>query len=182
MNVFEAADLGGVSILDLHQAKRYYVYVLVDPRDGSVFYVGKGKNRRGKAHFNNWRAGKVVNADKHNRIEEIVAFGKQPSIFIIANDLNEDMAFAIERQAIASIGRSILTNGAKGRRGVLARTLIEVTHNLRRIIHPAVWLRERPRTPYEIDIYTRIVLSLMGVRDKCREQLGMEPVGKHKAV
>lgn len=29
----------------------YYVYRLVDPRNGQTFYVGKGKNNRVFAHF-----------------------------------------------------------------------------------------------------------------------------------
>ncbi len=29
----------------------YFVYALVDPRDGSIFYIGKGKNNRPRQHL-----------------------------------------------------------------------------------------------------------------------------------
>ena len=31
---------------------KYYVYRLIDPRNGQTFYVGKGKNNRVFAHVN----------------------------------------------------------------------------------------------------------------------------------
>lgn len=29
----------------------YFVYALVDPRDGSIFYIGKGKGDRPRQHL-----------------------------------------------------------------------------------------------------------------------------------
>lgn len=29
----------------------YFVYALIDPRDGSIFYIGKGKGNRPKQHL-----------------------------------------------------------------------------------------------------------------------------------
>ena len=37
---------------DVIEQLNYYVYRLIDPRDGKTFYVGKGKGNRVFAHVN----------------------------------------------------------------------------------------------------------------------------------
>lgn len=49
----------------------YYVYELIDPRTGAVFYVGKGKGRRIEAHEADARRG--VASDKCDQIRDIWA-------------------------------------------------------------------------------------------------------------
>ena len=82
-----------------------YVYVLVDPRDGKPFYVGKGTKKRAVSHL---RMG--VNADlqpskdapgKVQRILEIRAAGLEPEISVVRHGLEqESAAFMIEAALI----------------------------------------------------------------------------------
>lgn len=47
---------------------KYYVYRLIDPRNGQTFYVGKGKNNRVFAHVN--QALKDYDGENYEREEE----------------------------------------------------------------------------------------------------------------
>ena len=60
----------------------YYVYLYVDPRDGKVFYIGKGKDERCLDH--------LFEDDDHpkvKRIREIFAAGMEPQIEILAHSM-----------------------------------------------------------------------------------------------
>ena len=45
---------------------KYYVYLLSDPSNGEIFYVGKGKGNRAFSHFK-----EIIDSDKVNKIKEI---------------------------------------------------------------------------------------------------------------
>jgi hypothetical protein len=93
---------------------RFYVYVLIDPRNDEIFYVGKGCGNRHAAHLKEWKAGRVVNADKFARIGEIVRSGHKPMSKIVMDGLQERRAFAEEAILIANLGISNLTNLVHG--------------------------------------------------------------------
>lgn len=87
----------------------FYVYELVDPSNGEVFYVGKGKGKRIHCHESEARRISARgNAEKVMRIRLIWAQGNQVVKRIVANCLTEAEAFAIERERIESL--SNLTN------------------------------------------------------------------------
>ena len=96
---------------------KYYVYELIDPRDGSVFYVGKGCRDRYAHHEAAARAGSA--SEKSDRINAILAGGDKIECRIVQRFDSEVQAYRFESLHIASIGLENLTNilpgGAGGR-------------------------------------------------------------------
>lgn len=113
----------------------FYVYELVDPRDGAVFYVGKGKGRRVEAHER--QAAKGVSSDKCDRIREIWAAGLSVQRVEVAYFKDEASAYDFEAERIAEY--VTLTNVARhdGRRA-RARPMELHPHYLRVV---AWWVR-----------------------------------------
>ncbi len=89
----------------------HYVYLYVDPRDGKVFYIGKGKDERCLDH--------LFEDDDHpkvRRIREIFAAGLEPRIEMLAHGLRtEQEAYNIEAAAIGLLGLENLTNQVVGK-------------------------------------------------------------------
>ena len=89
----------------------HYVYLYVDPRDGKVFYIGKGKGERCLDH--------LFEDDDHpkvKRIREIFAAGLEPRIEMLAHGLRtEQEAYNIEAAAIGLLGLENLTNRVVGK-------------------------------------------------------------------
>ena len=92
----------------------YYVYVLVDPRDDSIFYVGKGTGGRLLAHGEEalLRTGPGGQSSKVARIREIREAGLEPRIDVVRHGLEEDQAFHVEGALIDGVDG--LTNVVKG--------------------------------------------------------------------
>jgi uncharacterized protein len=87
---------------------RCYVYALRDPRDGSVFYVGKGRGERVYAHV---RAAlkarptrvdpsRAVDSAKTARIREIVAAGRQVEYLVLRSGIETDEEAHVVEQAV----------------------------------------------------------------------------------
>jgi hypothetical protein len=79
----------------------YYVYALRDPRDGTVFYVGKGKKNRWYDHINE----AITNPDsaklKLQRINDISRAGLEVEAFIVRHGIeNEKVAYEVEAAVI----------------------------------------------------------------------------------
>lgn len=79
---------------------RWYVYRLVDPRDGATFYIGKGKNRRAWVHVEKLSHNEGVNG----RVAEIRAAGAQPAVVI-------DQSFSTEAEAVEHEANLICATG-----------------------------------------------------------------------
>ena len=76
---------------------RYYVYALRDPRDGRVFYVGKGRGGRINAHLR--EAGKDPESERQKlqRINEIESSGHEIELLFLRTEIeDEDRAFMVE--------------------------------------------------------------------------------------
>lgn len=91
-----------------------YVYTLTDPRDGSVFYVGKGRRNRAWSHLGFARG---QNGTKAARITEIEAAGLAVIITVVAEYETDQQAYQAEVDLIAKIGLEKLTNQNDGGNG-----------------------------------------------------------------
>ena len=79
----------------------FYVYALRDPRNGVVFYVGKGIKNRWFDHIREARSNNADSTLKLDRIREIEASGHEVDAFIIRSGItNEKAAFDVEAAVI----------------------------------------------------------------------------------
>ena len=92
----------------------YYVYLLVDPRDDRIFYVGKGKGKRIFQHALDAKRGRVANAEKHKRIVAIHQSGAKVVEVFFHGAATEAEALMLERQLIRLLVDSGLTNISGG--------------------------------------------------------------------
>jgi uncharacterized protein len=76
----------------------YYVYALRDPRNGELFYVGKGKGQRAYQHARRGATARrgAEEGLKLARIRAICERGLYPEVEIIRHELSEDEAFTVE--------------------------------------------------------------------------------------
>jgi len=102
-----------------------YVYVLVDPHNDEIFYVGKGSTRkRPFDHLN--KCNRKNEVDKESRIKSIRSQGKEPIIEIIRHGLSSETALEVEAAVIDSIGIRNLTNCIRGQRSERGRATAKI--------------------------------------------------------
>ena len=88
----------------------WYVYLYLDPRDGVIFYVGKGEGDRVFAHLE-----EQSDSQKAHRIKEIRNAGFEPRLEILRHNLpDENAAYLLESAVIDLLGIPPLTNRVKG--------------------------------------------------------------------
>ena len=84
----------------LYSLKGFYVYALVDPRDESVFYIGKGTGNRIFSHELEYKKSDKFEKNKLMKIHEIENSGFVIKRLIINWGLSEDEAFVAEASLI----------------------------------------------------------------------------------
>ena len=85
----------------------YYVYLLVDPRDDCIFYVGKGVGERCFSHVREARGtsqDSIGDYEKLATIRDITESGFEVGIEILRHALTEEEAFHVEAAAIDFAG------------------------------------------------------------------------------
>ncbi|SFR99865.1 hypothetical protein SAMN04487783_0395 [Agrococcus baldri] len=95
----------------------YYVYALRDPRDGQVFYVGKGVGDRLNAHVREAGADLQSERAKLRRINEIEASGRTVDMLFLRTGIeDESTAFIVEQAVIDAFhaNHHPLTNLVRG--------------------------------------------------------------------
>ena len=120
----------------------YYVYLYINPLDGTVFYVGKGKNGRALAHL---RTGEKKAISE--TVQKIRAAGKEPRIEILAHRLrNPDAALNVEAAAIDLLGLDNLANAVRGHgaeygRMGLQEVIAHYTQRKAKVREPVILIR-----------------------------------------
>jgi uncharacterized protein len=158
---------------DVARQLGYYVYVYVNPLDGEIFYVGKGKGARALSHL-----GDRAETRKVAILRQIRSAGKQPRIEILAHRLRSaETALQVEAAVIDTLGIPFLTNRVRGWHSALygRRPLDELIALYRRrpvqIREPSILIRitelYRPQmTPVELYDATRASWKI-GPRREC---------------
>lgn len=96
---------------------RYYVYALRDPRDGKVFYVGKGKGERINSHVHEARADLESHRAKLATINAIESAGMDVDLVFLRTGIeDEETAFVVEQSVIDAFAAEdhALTNLVRG--------------------------------------------------------------------
>src|SRR6266404_7368193 len=92
----------------------HYTYVLTDPRNDEVFYVGKGCKNRIHVHLRRAKLGNHRNQKLQNKILKIVSLGLLPTAEKIFEHEDETCCHWVEIFAIAFYGRQNLCNLTDG--------------------------------------------------------------------
>lgn len=96
------------------ELKQFYVYVLIDPRDEQVFYVGKGQEDRVFQHENDVRRGAERTA-KEKKISDILNSGQEVKKVVVGRFDTSEEAHSVEGILIHWMyGKENLTNIASG--------------------------------------------------------------------
>jgi hypothetical protein len=127
----------------LSDSLAYYVYLLIDPRDGHVFYVGKGKGDRCLQH-----SAQDDGQAKAARIAAIEAAGLTPRVDILRHGLaSEAEAYLVESAVMDVFGLGNLTNIVPGHgaeefgRASLAELAVRYAPEEAKVIHKVVFLK-----------------------------------------
>lgn len=130
---------------------RYYVYALRDPRDGKVFYVGKGVKARINSHTKEAGADPLSVRAKVQRINEIQTSGREPDLLFLRTGIEDERTAYIVEQAVidafAADGHP-LTNLVRGhdsgRHGLATLPVVVARYRADPcppILHPVIMLK-----------------------------------------
>ena len=148
--------------------RNYYVYELVDPRDGEVFYVGKGSGARSLMHARLARKGIVDNGPKCLRIQRIQQAGLEVLERIVGNGFTEDESYEAERVHIHSFPPAQLTNKLRAQdHASLAKARSQFLLNLLKSYE--AWSAS---VPYAVEAVRRVFGDPQEFYERFKQELG----------
>ena len=153
-NGTQAAIRAGYELSLCRAIGGYYVYALIDSRDSSIFYVGKGSGLRWQAHKKEWLKGHIDNAAKYSKIDQIHKAGGNIVAVFLAKSLRESQAFDIERAFIHRIGLDKLTNSSRGESSYADKIIAWAQSKEMKTYKQ--WLKEKPRSKFHREIYWNV--------------------------
>ena len=139
----------------------FYVYTLTNPRDGAVFYVGKGSGKRAWTHEPAALAGRDRNGLKAEVIRSIHRAGQKTVVTIVNDGLSERDALGLERQMIQA-GRDTLTNIASGSRTAFEVVRADIREDLRSL-KPLCQLLREGCSPEKLKLWSEIRTRMAGL-------------------
>lgn len=149
----------------------YYIYELVDPRDGSVFYVGKGKGGRIDQHEVEARKGRQ--SRKCDKIREIEAAGGKIIKRKVSKHTCEVEAYEAEIERISLYGLSNLTNVSGGGGAGVKNRVPTVYEDRVLVAHISkMFQRLRGQAPASIKVSPDFELDVSWVPDYMRRTIG----------
>jgi len=122
------------------EAIGYYVYLLRDPRDGEIFYIGKGVGNRVFCHLSD-SLDAELESDKLGRIREITNAGFHVDHQIVRHGLTEKESFEVEAALIDVLGLKGLTNMVQGHKAE-DRGLMNISDVIARYDAPPADIKE----------------------------------------
>lgn len=128
---------------DVQEKIGYYVYRLIDPRDYSTFYVGKGKGNRVFEHAKaaikfSKNSDEDEASAKIQQIRDIMASGKDVITIIQRHGLDEGQAFEVEAALIDAFpGLTNIQGGHGSERGVISTEDLQNTLGAVEYVEPA---------------------------------------------
>lgn len=142
LNATQAAIRAGMNLLDVSSVEGFYVYFLIDPRDGNIFYIGKGRGLRAAAHAKAVKRGVVDNAPKAERIKDIIDHGCEVTEKIFVHGQLECDAFSTERELIRGLRDHGLTNIVNGCVTNSEQIKVKAKNLLDRIVPFNIWVTD----------------------------------------
>ena len=119
---------------EIHDKISFYVYRLIDPRNGNTFYIGKGKGDRVFAHANDalvFEAEEDGMSEKISTIREIHRSGLEVIHVIHRHGLDSDTALEVEAaliDAYAGLSNEIGGHGSR-ERGVMNALQVQAIYS-----------------------------------------------------
>lgn len=113
LSLFVCLNMSELFSPEICEQLRYYVYALQDPRDGKIFYIGKGVDNRVFAHAHDALTDVNRSTDKLDTIRDIIKSGQEVKYYILRHDLDENEAFTVESVLIDFLTYSGFNNVAK---------------------------------------------------------------------
>jgi len=149
-------------------ALQYYVYMLIDPRTNTPFYIGKGDGNRVFQHVLNVQKSVESNEPKSETIREILQSNLEVEHIIVHHGMDEQTAFLVESSLIDAFN---FYYGKKGIAALPSLTNLVKGHDTQHGLQRDIEIRNR----YSAQRLTHladdcIVININKLYPKCKTQ------------